>query len=140
MKLLQFVNQYLNSMCTKFRPDWSTGSCSTVCFSKSRFKALLSKLWQKSEKGQSFGKQFSELSGPNSLKFEYHSDPYLNPMCIKFRFDWATRSYETDRFSKSRFKALLCLVKLWRKSEKGQSFGKRFSGLSVRNCLKFGHL
>ena len=65
---------------------------------------MLSKLWRKTEKGQSLGKRFSGLSKPNSLKFEHLSDPYLNSMCIKFRSDWSTGSYEKDRFSKSRSK------------------------------------
>ena len=95
---------------------------------------MLSKLWRKTEKGQSLGKLFSGLSEPNSLKFEYLSDAYLNSMCIKFRSDWSTGSCKKDRFSKSRSKVLLS--PLWRKSEKGQSFGKRFSELSGPNSLK----
>ena len=32
-KLLQFVNQYLNSICSKFRCDWTSRSYEMVCFS-----------------------------------------------------------------------------------------------------------
>ena len=52
LKLSQFSHQCLNSMPTKFRFDWTTGSYKKIHFSTS-FEALLSQLWRKSKKGQS---------------------------------------------------------------------------------------
>ena len=52
LKLSQFSHQCLNSIPTKFRFDWTTGSYKKIRFSTS-FEALLSQLWRKSKKGQS---------------------------------------------------------------------------------------
>ena len=73
-------------------------------FFKESFEALLSKLWPKSEKGQSFGKRFSGLSGPNGLKLSQIFHQCLNSICTEFRSDWSTGSYETNRFLKSRLR------------------------------------
>ena len=102
-----FKINILTQCVPSFDSDWSTGSNEKDRFSKSRFKALVSKFGESRKKVNLSESGSRDWADQIVWNFDTFKINILTQCVPSFDSDWSTGSNEKDRFSKSRFKALV---------------------------------